>query len=64
MSFETRKIFLTFSVETNVQDMQGLKEALGNYCERFGDLSLIDIREEVRPKLEQISMEKKEVKSW
>ena len=37
---------ITVKIKDPHADIQAVKEALAYYCERYGDLQLIDVREE------------------
>ncbi len=42
-----QRFLLLFSVSSNEKDLQAIKEDLAYYCEKFGDISLIDIQESI-----------------
>lgn len=44
------------SVSSSEKDLQAIKEDLAYYCEKFGDVSLVDIQETV-PQFQQIKLE-------
>ena len=56
MKNKTGKFLLLFSVSSNEKDLQAIKEDLAYYCEKFGDVSLIDIQETVS-QFQQIKLE-------
>lgn len=45
-----------FSVSSSEKDLQAIKEDLAYYCEKFGDVSLIEIQETVQ-QFQQIKLE-------
>lgn len=51
-----QRFLLLFSVCSNEKDLQAIKEDLAYYCEKFGDVSLIDIQETVQ-QFQQIKLE-------
>ena len=56
MKNKAGKFLLLFSVSSREKDLQAIKEDLAYYCEKFGDVSLIDIQETVQ-QFQQIKLE-------